>query len=93
MNSLPMMNAWASPSGLGYNACDMFNPMWEPSLKRASNLERSSGVEIIKISRIPAVIFYRLIAISYELSTLNYEPARQRLTLSPFSFVLSPLKL
>jgi hypothetical protein len=51
-----MMKAWASPSGFGCTAYSKLTPHCEPSPSRSSKRERSSGVEIMRMSLIPASI-------------------------------------
>ena len=53
-NSAPMMNACASPSGLGWTRYSSRIPHRLPSPRSAENRGVSSGVEMISTSRIPA---------------------------------------
>ncbi|MNY31869.1 hypothetical protein D3C86_1660490 [compost metagenome] len=54
--SRPMMNACASPSGEGCSAYWMSSPHWLPSPSMVAKRGRSCGVEMTRISRMPAVI-------------------------------------
>jgi hypothetical protein len=56
MNSSPMMNAWARPSGDGWVAYSIFTPSCDPSPNRARNWSLYSGVVMIRISLMPAII-------------------------------------
>jgi hypothetical protein len=51
-----MMNACARPSGEGCTAYEIDNPQPAPSPSNCSNRGVSCGVEMIRISRIPASI-------------------------------------
>ena len=55
-NPLPIMNACASPSGRGCSAYSNLTPRRLPSPSRRLNAGKSSGVDIINISRMPASI-------------------------------------
>ena len=55
-NGRPIRNACASPSGLGCTAYSKRTPHWPPSPSSSSKRGRSCGVEMIRISRIPASI-------------------------------------
>ena len=50
------MNACAKPSGEGCSAYSNFTPNWLPSPSNRLKPGKSNGVEIIRISRIPANI-------------------------------------
>ena len=56
MNRSPIRKAWASPSGEGCSAYSNRTPKSEPSPSRRLKPGRSTGVEMIRISRIPASI-------------------------------------
>ena len=50
----PMMNACAMPAGLACSAYSRRSPHWLPSPSRLRKRGRSCGVEMIRISRMPA---------------------------------------
>ncbi len=56
IKSSPIINACASPSGEGCILYLRFMPKLLPSPRRRSKLPMSAGVDIIRISRIPASI-------------------------------------
>jgi hypothetical protein len=56
MWSRPMMNASASPFGCGCSAYDSVSPSSVPSPSSRWKCGRSCGVEITRISRMPASI-------------------------------------
>ena len=56
MNSFPMVNAWASPSGLGWTLKSKVTPNLLPSPSSSRYSGKASGEEMTRISRIPASI-------------------------------------
>ena len=56
MNCSPMMNACASPSGLGCTAYSSRIPRSEPSPRSARNWSLYSGVVMMRISLMPAIM-------------------------------------
>ena len=56
INSSPNVNACASPSGDGCTLYCKLIPKFEPSPSNSTNLGKSLGVDIIKISLISACI-------------------------------------
>src|SRR5439155_22629749 len=54
INSAPIVNAWAIPLGSACTLYENFTPICEPSPSSDSIIGRSRGVEMIRISRIPA---------------------------------------
>ena len=56
MNSAPIVNACANPSGDGCTANDKRTPNCDPSPSSRSNAAASCGVVITRISSIPASI-------------------------------------
>ena len=56
MNSSPIKNACASPSGLGWTAYSIRIPHCAPSPRSVRNAAESCGVVMIRMSRMPASI-------------------------------------
>jgi hypothetical protein len=56
MKSAPMMNASARPRGVAWAAYSKRQPNCDPSPSRRRNWSWSSGVVMIRISLIPAII-------------------------------------
>ena len=56
MNLRPIRNAWAMPSGEGWTSYEKFSPHFVPSPRSCSNRPVSWGVEMTRMSRIPASI-------------------------------------